>query len=119
MEPGFIYRFDRFVLDTSKHVLLSNDEPVHLTPKAFDVLVLLLSSGGSVVSRAELMERVWPGVCVEDSNVSQTILMLRRALGDGNGNGAARFIETIWGLGYKMAASVRCVSTLRVGTSAH
>src|SRR5262245_22553626 len=115
MEQEFIYRFDRFAVDLAKHVLLNDREQIHLTPKAFHVLVVLLSASGALVSRAELMNKVWAGCCVEDSNISQTVSMLRKALEDRNGNGARRCISTLWGRGYRVVADVERVSTLNVG----
>src|SRR5215831_10039099 len=97
MKQELSYRLDCFVLDLKRHVLLNGREQVHLTPKAFDVLAVLLSARGGLVSRADLMDKVWAGCCVEDSNVSQTISVLRRVLEDKNGDGTRRCISTVWG----------------------
>src|SRR5215471_11344668 len=128
MNEDGIYQFDHFVVDKKRHILLKDGEQIHLTPTAFDLLVVLLGADGCLVSHSELMDRVWADRCVEESNVSQTISMLRRALQDCDGNGDCRCISTIWGRGYRIAADIRriggldregwSVGTLQVGTSA-
>src|SRR5262249_39507896 len=65
---------------------------------------------GGLVSRADLMDKVWAGCCVEDSNVSQTISVLRRVLEDKNGDGTRRCISTVWGRGYRIIADVKPVA---------
>jgi DNA-binding winged helix-turn-helix (wHTH) protein/DNA-binding CsgD family transcriptional regulator len=112
MKEEGIYLFDHFMVDTKKHILLKDGEHIHVTPKAFDLLVVLLGADGCLVSHSELMDRVWADRCVEESNVSQTISMLRRALQDGNGNGGGPCISTIWGRGYRIAADIRRISRL-------
>jgi DNA-binding winged helix-turn-helix (wHTH) protein len=123
MEQECIFRFGRFLLDARRHTLVKDGEQIHLTPKAFDVLVELLSAGGCVVSKNELITKVWANSCVEESNLSQSIWMLRRVLEDRSENGARHYISTIWGRGYKIVADVTrvntgSVSTLHVGTLA-
>src|SRR5712692_6688929 len=115
MEQERVYEFGRFLLDANKQILVKNgEEQVHLTPKAFDVLVQLLSAGGCVVTKDELMNKVWPGTCVEESNVSQSIWMLRTALQDKNKDGTRQYISTVWRRGYKIVADVIRVDTLHV-----
>lgn len=80
-----------------------------LTPKAFDLLCALVEASGRVVSKEDLMERVWPDVEVEEGNLTQTISVLRRRLGEGaNGAGQGRtLIETIPRRGYRFVPQVR------------
>ncbi len=87
------YEFGEFQLDMAESVLRRRDEIVPVTPKAIQALELLVQSGGRVLSRSEMIEKLWPDSFVEESNLTVTISMLRRVLGD-NENGAA-FIETI------------------------
>lgn len=80
-------------------------EPVALTPKAFDTLLLLVSRSGHIVEKDELLKEVWPDAFVEEATVAQNIFTLRKALGQGqSGN---RFIETVPKRGYRFVASVR------------
>ena len=117
MNEEGIYQFGHFLVDTKRHILLKDGEQIHVTPKAFDLLVVLLGADGCLVSHSELMDRVWADRCVEESNVSQTISMLRRALRDGNGNGEGRCISTIWGRGYRIASDIRRIGLDREGSS--
>ncbi len=117
-----VYRFDEFELDLGKGLLLFEDRPVPLQWKTFEVLCELISSGGDLIPREELIERVWPDSFVEENNLSQHIRALRKALGDGeNGN---RFIETVPRKGFRFLPVVEEVhwrpeSALAVHEPAH
>ncbi len=82
-------------------------------PKAIRTLELLVRNAGRVVSRSEMVESLWPNVNVEESNLTVTISMLRRVLGD-NENGT-RFIETVPKRGYRFVPKVRVSSSVRPG----
>ena len=101
--PPF-YSFGPFVLDPSKRLLQKNGEPVPLTPKAFDLLLLLISHRGSVVAKEVLLDEVWPGTVVEESNLAFQIHTLRKALDEKSGG--ARYIATIPGRGYQFVTDV-------------
>lgn len=102
------YEFGEFRLDVERHRLLRQGEIVAVTPKAVEILRVLVERPGRLVERNELMNSVWRDVAVEDGNLTVTISMLRKALGeDTNGR---RFIETVPRLGYKFVADVREVS---------
>ena len=101
------YDFGEFRLDTEKHRLLRDGEIIAITPKAVETLNVLIQNRGRVVERDELLNRVWPDVAVEDGNLTVTISMLRKALGESNGR---KFIETAPRLGYKFVADVREVT---------
>ena len=75
-----LYEFDEFRLDTQNRVLRRGGTTVPITPKAFDVLLLLIQNAGRIVTKDELMEAVWPNSFVEESNLTQTIFMVRKAL---------------------------------------
>jgi DNA-binding winged helix-turn-helix (wHTH) protein/TolB-like protein len=99
------YEFGEFRLDPEKHRLLRNGEIIAVTPKAVETLRVLIERPGRLVERSELMNSVWHDVAVEDGNLTVTISMLRKALGeDGNDR---KFIETVPRLGYKFVADVR------------
>jgi len=99
------YKFGDFELDGSERVLRQKGDILPLGPKAFQALELLVRNGGKVVSRKEMVETLWPQVIVEDSNLTVTISMLRRALGDTDTG--AEFIETVPKRGYRFVPQVR------------
>jgi len=99
------YEFGEFRLDTEKHRILRDGEIVAVTPKAVETLAVLIQQRGRLVERDDLLNSVWRDVAVEDGNLTVTISMLRKALGE-KGN-EQRFIETVPRLGYKFVAPVR------------
>ncbi len=100
-----LYEFGAFRLDAAERVLWRGEEMIVLPPKVFDTLWMLVKEEGRVVSKTELMEAIWAGAFVEESNLSQNIYTLRRALGvDEQGR---QFIETIPRRGYRFAVPVR------------
>ncbi|MBS1796240.1 MAG: winged helix-turn-helix domain-containing protein [Acidobacteria bacterium] len=105
-EPGGQYIFDDFRLDTAKRLLFrgAGEEPISLTRKAFDVLQILVENHGKIVFKEDLMARVWADSFVEESNLTQTISVLRKKLGE-NPN-QHRFIVTESGKGYRFVARV-------------
>ncbi|HEY3168531.1 MAG TPA: winged helix-turn-helix domain-containing protein [Candidatus Binatia bacterium] len=100
-----IYEFGPFRIDGAERRLLRNGRPVSLTPKAFDVLLLLVESSEHVVGKNELMDRVWGDSFVEESNLKVTISMLRKALAEDGGERG--YIETVSKHGYRFAANVK------------
>jgi len=104
-EANRVYEFDGFTLDPMRRTLTDRDgQEVAITAKAFDALVYLVEHAGETVQRAELAEALWPTVVVEDNNLSQTILALRRSLGEVEGG--RRYIATITRQGYRFVADV-------------
>ncbi len=99
------YEFGPFVLDTVQHLLLKGQEPVALTPKTYDALLVLVRNGGRMLSKEELMGALWPDSFVEESNLTQQVSMIRKALGESPGDGL--YIVTVPGRGYRFAAPVR------------
>jgi DNA-binding winged helix-turn-helix (wHTH) protein/TolB-like protein len=99
------YEFGPFVLDTIQHALLKAGAPVALTPKTYDTLLVLVQNSGRMLSKEELMNLLWPDSFVEESNLTQQVSMIRRALGDSPSD--PHFIVTISGRGYRFAAEVR------------
>lgn len=87
------------VLDLrSRELRSADDRPVDLRPKALDVLLLLAEHAGRVVDKATLMARVWPGVVVGDDSLTQTVVEIRRALGDRE----HRILRTVARRGYRL-----------------
>ena len=93
LERGPSYEFSPFVLDTMQHALLRDGNPVALTPKTYDMLLLLIRNSGRMLSKEELMKALWPDSFVDESNLTQQISMIRRALGDSASE--PRYIVTV------------------------
>src|SRR5215471_18424390 len=99
---GMRYEFGPFLLDPSERQLLRQGTVEHLTPKAFAVLVILVENRGRLVEKEELIETVWPGVTVGEANLTQTIAILRKALGERPSE--RQYIETVSKRGYRFVA---------------
>jgi pimeloyl-ACP methyl ester carboxylesterase/DNA-binding winged helix-turn-helix (wHTH) protein len=93
-------RFGRFVLDPQRRELLREGVRVQLSSRAMDILCELASAKGNVVSKNQLLERVWPGVAVEESNIHVHISALRKALS--GGETGESFVVTSPGRGYRL-----------------
>jgi len=104
-----VYGFDRFLLNPAERVLLRDGRRVALTPKSFDLLVVLVEHSGHLVEKDALLKAVWPNQFVEESNLPFTISTLRKALEGGNSD-CHRLIDTIPKRGYRFTAPVRIVS---------
>jgi DNA-binding winged helix-turn-helix (wHTH) protein/TolB-like protein/Tfp pilus assembly protein PilF len=98
------YEFGPFVLDTVQHLLLKDGQPIALTPKTYDTLLFLVQNSGRMISKEELMGALWPDSFVEESNLTQQISMVRKALGDTAGE--QRYIVTVPARGYRFAGPV-------------
>ena len=99
------FRFNGFRINMARRLVLDReDSPVQLTPKVFDLLLYFVKNCGKVLTKDELMAAVWPDTIVEESNLTQNISILRRALGDVRGDNA--YIVTVPGIGYKFVADV-------------
>ena len=100
-----VYRFGLFLLVPSERMLLYDGEPVSLTGKAFDLLVALVSQSGHLMTKDELLRRVWPGLVVEEVNLSVNISAIRKALA--GSPDAAAWIENVPRQGYRFKAPVK------------
>ena len=98
------YEFGPFLVDAAERRLLREEQPIQLPPKVFDTLLALVSNGGHLLTKDELLRTVWRGTFVEENNLTQNISHLRKVLGDDNGY---RYIETVPRIGYRFAAGVR------------
>jgi len=99
------YEFGPFVLDTVQHLLLKEGKPVALTPKTYDTLLLFLENSGRLLFKEELMKALWPDSFVEESNLTQQVSMIRRALVQSAGD--PRYIVTVPGRGYRFDGEVK------------
>jgi len=102
--PRSLYRFGPFSLEVEERRLLIAGEPVPLTSKVFDLLLLLVESAGSLRTRSDLIENLWPDTIVEEHSLTSRISALRKALGDEDD--PPRYIETVRGQGYRFIADV-------------
>ena len=98
------YEFGPYRLEPTTRLLLRDGAAVPLTPKAFDTLLVLLERRDRVVQKAELMKLVWPESFVEEANLSQTIFVLRKTLGEAPDG--RPYIDTVPRRGYRFAAIV-------------
>ena len=98
-----LYELGEFRLDPQRRTLQRGQELVALTPKAFDLLLLLIQNAGKTVTKDELMKAVWPDSFVEESNLTQTIFMVRKALDE---TADRRYILTVQGQGYRFLVPV-------------
>lgn len=97
-----IYLFGRCQLNISSRALTRDEEPVHLSPKAFHLLRLLIERRPKVLTKTELMEQLWPDAFVVEANLPVLVGEVRTATGDG-GDGSP-VIRTHHGIGYSFAA---------------
>lgn len=98
------YEFGPFRLDTLQRIVLREGEMVHLPPKVFEILQVLVENNGEIVGKEELMRRVWPDSFVEEGNLPVNVFALRKALGsEGNQN---QYIKTVPKRGYLFVADV-------------
>ena len=95
------FEFGRFRILPQRREVLADGRPMELGGRAFDVLVLLIEANGAVVSKDELISRVWPGRIVEENNLHAQIKALRKAFSDHD------LIRTIVGRGYQFTGKVR------------
>ena len=99
-----LYEFGPFRLDAKERLLLRDDEIVPLTPKAFDLLLVLVEKSGHLLKKDELMQRLWPDSFVEEGSLAQNVSLLRKALGESD---SQKFIETVPRRGYRPVPGVR------------
>jgi eukaryotic-like serine/threonine-protein kinase len=102
-----LYEFGPFRVDPEKEILLRAGQPVPLTPKTFQILLVLVRHRKEVVTKDDLMKSVWPDTFVEEANLSRNIFMLRKALGESPQD--HQYILTVPGRGYRFAENVRLV----------
>src|SRR6202790_244565 len=95
--PHLVYEFDGWDVDLARGELRARGVPVPLGSRAFQILAVLVQSAGELVSKDELMARVWPGAIVEDNKLQVHISAIRKALGTDRGT-----LKTSFGRGYRV-----------------
>ena len=96
-----VYGFGTFRLDVADHVLQRDNRTLSVPPKAFQLLVLLVERAGTLLTKEELLDALWPDVVVQENNLTQQVSLLRKLLGDGD------WIETIPRVGYRFTGKVQ------------
>lgn len=111
----YVYEFGPFRLDPDERLLLRDTQALALTPKAFETLIVLVENSRHVVTKDELMARVWPDIYVEETNLAQHISMLRKVLGEREDGG--QYIETVPKRGYRFVVPVKKVKYIPTGVN--
>lgn len=106
-----VFEFGPYRLDVRNYVLSRGAEVITLPPKTLDLLVALVEAGGSVLSKEELFQRLWPDTVVEEASLTQQVFLLRKALG----GATEEYIQTVPRRGYRFVAPVRAVAEENVG----
>ncbi len=101
-----VFHFAEFTLDVRERRLLRGAEAVRLSPKAYDVLVALVQQRGRLVTKDDLLKRLWPKSFVEEGGLSVHVSALRKALGEDTHR--PTYIETVARSGYRFIAAVTC-----------
>src|SRR5262245_58709483 len=99
------YEFGSFSVDVGRRVLLTSGEPVALTPKVLETLLVMIENRGRVLTKDELLNLVWGDTIVEEGGLTRNISVLRKALGERPED--HQYIVTVPGRGYQFVADVR------------
>jgi pimeloyl-ACP methyl ester carboxylesterase/DNA-binding winged helix-turn-helix (wHTH) protein/class 3 adenylate cyclase len=97
--PSVVYEFGKFRLDAVERLLFDGTKIISLTPKAFEILLLLVENCGHALTKEEMLAKVWQDSFVEENNLAQNISILRRIIGD-------EAIETVPRRGYRFITQV-------------
>jgi len=108
LKSKHLYGFGPYRLDIIERVLLRDGQPITLPPKDLETLLVLVERAGHIVEKEELLEKVWPGVFVEEGNLARHVFNLRQVLGDSPDG--RKYIETIPKRGYRFVAAVHAES---------
>jgi TolB-like protein/DNA-binding winged helix-turn-helix (wHTH) protein/Tfp pilus assembly protein PilF len=103
-DPKHFYQFGPFRIDVSEQTLSRDGQIVAITPKVFDMLLVLVRNSGATVDKQTLMKEVWPDSFVEEGNLTVNMTALRRALGENSDEHP--YIETMPRRGYRFVAEV-------------
>lgn len=104
-DDQLLYQFEEFIIERKARILWREGNPVSLTPKAFETLLALVENSGHVLTKEDLLHRVWPDTKVEETTLAQNISTLRKALG----SGGEQLIQTIPKRGYRFTANVTLI----------
>lgn len=111
-----IYEFSGFRLEEAQQRLLYRGEPVALKPKILDLLLFLIQSRGQLVAKDDLMREIWPDTIVEENNITVSMSILRKTLGENRHK--PRFIQTVPRRGYRFVAKVTELSLEQLAAGA-
>ena len=111
--PPMIYTFDRFELDLATVELRAGGKALSVEPQVFELLALLVANSDRLVSKDEIIEKVWDGRVVSDAAVASRVKSARQALGDDGKS--QQFIRTIHGQGYRFVAQTRVSRDVATG----
>src|SRR6187551_669455 len=101
-----MYEFGKFVLDPNERVLFADGDPIQLTDKVFETLLLLVQQNGRLLTKNEMIETLWEGSFVEESNLAKNVSRLRKILNTGD----EQLIETLPRRGYRFLGEVNEIS---------
>jgi DNA-binding winged helix-turn-helix (wHTH) protein len=107
------YRFGEFVVDSQTRLLVRGSTALHLSPKAFRLLELLVARAPAALSKQELQDRLWPDTFVVEANLQHLVGEVRTALGDDPRDPS--FVRTVYGYGYAFVAPVSGVAGAAAG----
>ena len=116
------YRFGRFRVDTHEHRLTRDGEPMAITPKVFDTLLVFLRHAGRLLTKDQLLQEVWPGTAVEEANLTVNVSTLRKLLADvkgverialGENEDRARVVVVVAGRGFTQGSLSRIPERVR------
>lgn len=99
-----IYRFAEFLVNGDTRQLLADGREIHLSPKAFELLLLLIEHRARALAKAELQEQLWPSTFVGETNLPTLVAEIRRALNDSASE--SQYVRTMHRFGYRFVASV-------------
>ncbi|HRH41349.1 MAG TPA: winged helix-turn-helix domain-containing protein [Pyrinomonadaceae bacterium] len=111
------FEFGEFRLDARRRILLKNNEPIQVQNRHFELLLVLIENAGQILSQDELIDKVWDGAFIEQSNLKKGISALRHILGESPND--SEFIRTIPRKGYSFVASVRNLTDEEISTTPH
>lgn len=104
-----LYAFGEFQIDSGRRLVLRQGQAITLTPKPYELLLLLVQRAGQPVSKDELLKGLWPDTIAEENNLAVTVSALRRTLGERRGE--RQFIVTLPGVGYQFVMPVTVTTT--------
>jgi DNA-binding winged helix-turn-helix (wHTH) protein/Tol biopolymer transport system component len=103
-QSDHLYEFGSFSLDAQERLLIHDGNPIPISSKTFEALLVLIQNAGHLVTKDDLLKQLWPDTFVEEANLAKHISLLRKALGK-TPNGQ-EYIETVPKYGYRFAAGV-------------
>ncbi|HKA19107.1 MAG TPA: alpha/beta fold hydrolase [Blastocatellia bacterium] len=113
LQSQVLYEFGPFRLNPAQQLLAEGTKRVPLTPKAFQILLALVESQGQILSKEELLQKVWPDTFVEEATLAQNVFTLRKVLKDDRGT--SHYIETVPKRGYRFVARVTEIASKALG----